>query len=252
MKAIRTARKTTLLALVVPVVAVAGFAALVAFLSGSPIVAQEQIPPPTPAPRLDAEQPPALHNQLRQQILTQILTGEEGALSSPGGLLPGGPTQFWERLLGCGFNPPTSALTCLVEKRQPTGYGPAPSGTPEFVRFCVDWDGVGQDPSPGVFDQPGFPPALFGSKESVGEAAVWVKDQAPVRLPGHRVGDPAVSAPPWHYAVEAEIAVPEHLKGSNETRRARAILSWFFEPTHCQYQPSWGQVLNFTIKLGPN
>jgi hypothetical protein len=33
------------------------------------------------------------------------------------------------------------------------------------------------------------------------------------------------------------------------TRRARSILSWALPPTNCNYQPIWGNALNYRIRL---
>jgi len=36
---------------------------------------------------------------------------------------------------------------------------------------------------------------------------------------------------------------------NNTTRRARSILSWAFPPTNCNFQPIWGNALNYRIRL---
>ena len=36
---------------------------------------------------------------------------------------------------------------------------------------------------------------------------------------------------------------------NNQTRRARSILSWALPPTSCNYQPIWGNALNYRIRL---
>jgi hypothetical protein len=33
------------------------------------------------------------------------------------------------------------------------------------------------------------------------------------------------------------------------TRNARSILSWALPPTNCNYQPIWGNALNYRIRL---
>jgi hypothetical protein len=36
---------------------------------------------------------------------------------------------------------------------------------------------------------------------------------------------------------------------SGQARRARSILSWNLRPTGCGYQPIWGNVVDYTIRL---
>ena len=149
---------------------------------------------------------------------------------------------FWEEITDCGFYPQETRLECVIEIRQPRGYGgPVGAfGSFEYVKFCVDWD------NNGTF---GTSPAL-GSTESVGDGIVHMHDES------------AGSAPPWHYAVYRDIDPPggprTTLGGASTsteaqaiTIRARAILSWTFEPTDCEYRPIWGSVHDFRIRLDP-
>ena len=149
---------------------------------------------------------------------------------------------FWEEILACGFYPQESRPECIVEIKQRRGYGGpiGAVGSFEYVKFCVDRNDNNR------FE--GNP--ILGSSESVGSGNVHMHDE---------VGD---FKPPWHYAVYRDIDLPggprTTLDGSNTatatdgpTLRARAILSWFYDPTHCDYVPIWGEVVDFRIRLDP-
>jgi hypothetical protein len=62
----------------------------------------------------------------------------------------------------------------------------------------------------------------------------------------------SVSGPPtWQFAV---IAIANQnlqtvLPLAGQTRRARSILSWQLRPTDCNYQPIWGNAINYRIRL---
>jgi hypothetical protein len=60
-------------------------------------------------------------------------------------------------------------------------------------------------------------------------------------------------SPTWQFAVIAN--AHENLGTvypmNGQTRRARSILSWGFTPTNCNYQPIWGNALNYRIRLDP-
>ena len=57
--------------------------------------------------------------------------------------------------------------------------------------------------------------------------------------------------PSWQFAV---IANANNNLGTvypmdGDTVRARSILSWGLQPTSCNYQPIWGNALNYRIRL---
>ncbi len=148
---------------------------------------------------------------------------------------------FWEEIQACGFYPQESRLECVIEIKQRFGYGgPVGAfGSFEYVKLCVDWN------NNGIF---GVHP-VFGSIESVGQGNVHMHDET-------------ANSPPWHYAVYRDIDLPggprTSLDGptsttitSAPTLRARAILSWFFEPKDCNYTPIWGNVFDFRIRIDP-
>lgn len=149
---------------------------------------------------------------------------------------PGNFHVFFEEIKACGFYPQQTRLECIIDIKQSNGYaGPVGSpGSIENVLFCVDYN------NNGAFDQ----------SESVGEGSVAIHDES------------ANGQPLWQYAVYRDFDPRGGLRTTNTgnvantstngpTRKARAILSWFVEPTDCNYQPYWGNVVNFKIRFDP-
>lgn len=142
----------------------------------------------------------------------------------------------YEEIRACGFYPQETRLECIIDIKQKGGYA-GPIGSPgsiENVLFCVDWNGNGS------YDQ----------SESVGEGSVAIHDES------------AGSQPAWQYAVYRDFDPRGGVRTSNTgattttvtngpTRNARAVLSWFVEPTGCNYVPVWGNVVNFRIRFDP-
>jgi hypothetical protein len=144
------------------------------------------------------------------------------------------PSPFYEEIKACGFYPQETRIECVIEIKQPFGYGgPIGSfGSFEFVQMCVDWNNDG----------------VFTALESVGQGIVQVHD------------DPF--NPPWEYAVYRDINPPGGFRTSNTgattttttngpTLRARAVLSWLVAPSDCNFIPIWGNIVNFNIRLDP-
>lgn len=143
---------------------------------------------------------------------------------------------FFEQITACGFYPQETRLECVIDIKQTGGYG-GPIGSPgsiENVLFCVDYN------NSGTYDQ----------SESVGEGSVAIHDES------------AGGKPAWQYAVYRDFDPRGGLRTTNDgastttktngpTLRARAVLSWFVEPTGCNYQPFWGNVVNFRIRFDP-
>ena len=143
---------------------------------------------------------------------------------------------FFEQITACGFYPQETRLECIIDVKQNFGYG-GPIGSPgtiENVLFCVDYDNNGN------YDQ----------SESVGEGSVAIHDES------------AGGKPIWQYAVYRDFDPRGGLRTTNDgastttktngpTLQARAILSWFVEPTGCNYVPFWGNVVNFRIRFDP-
>ena len=134
------------------------------------------------------------------------------AVSQPGSL-------FFEEMSCCGYDPQRRQFACPVRIKQPFGFGAAPlPGSREYVMNCVD-AGSGLLP--------------------VGVDSVHLADES--------FGQP----PSWQFAVIASanqnLATVQPMNG--ETRRARSILSWGFQPTDCNFQPIWGNAINYRIRL---
>lgn len=142
----------------------------------------------------------------------------------------------YEEIKACGFYPQETRLECIIDIKRTNGYA-GPIGSPgsiENVLFCVDWNGNGS------YDQ----------SESVGEGSVAIHDES------------ANSKPSWQYAVYRDFDPRGGVRTSNTgnstttvtngpTRNARAVLSWFVEPTGCNYVPVWGNVVNFRVRFDP-
>lgn len=127
---------------------------------------------------------------------------------------------YYERLRCCGYEPQKRLFDCPVEIRQPVGFGAFPvPGSYEYVLSCVHLDGAWQ---PAALDR--------------------------VHLADARSGDPE-----WYTAVTAKAAGElAELPLNGRTLRARSILSWNLTPkSDCDYQPVWGNVIEYKIRLDP-
>jgi len=127
---------------------------------------------------------------------------------------------FYEDMSCAGYDPQRRLFAAPIKIKQTFGFGPAPlPGSREHVLHCVaDVNGV----------------LLPVARDSVHLADA---------IPG--------SVPTWQFAV---IAVANQnlqtvLPLNGQTRRARSILSWQLRPTDCNYQPIWGNALNYRIRL---
>src|SRR5262249_2164197 len=127
---------------------------------------------------------------------------------------------FYEELPCAGYDPQRRQFAAPVKIKQTFGFGGTPQpGSREYGLHCVaDVTGV---PRP------------------VGVDSVHLSDA----LPGQ--------APTWQFAVitNANQNLATIQPDDNTTRRARSILSWGFQPTDCNYQPIWGNALNYRIRL---
>jgi hypothetical protein len=127
---------------------------------------------------------------------------------------------FFEEMSCCGYDPQRRQFACPVKISQTFGFGGAPlPGSREHVLHCVE------DAS--------------GVLVPVGHDSVHLANA----IDNQR--------PPWQFAVIAN--AHENLSTvypmTGQTRRARSILSWAFRPTHCDYQPIWGNALDYQIRL---
>ena len=127
---------------------------------------------------------------------------------------------FFEEMSCCGYDPQRRQFACPVKISQRVGFGAAPlPGSREHVLHCVA--------------------DATGMLVPVGHDSV------------HLANAMGNQGPPWQFAVIAN--AHENLftiyPMDGQTKRARSILSWEFTPTHCDYQPIWGNALDYHIRL---
>jgi hypothetical protein len=125
---------------------------------------------------------------------------------------------YYEEMSCCGYDPQRRTFACPVKIKQPFGFGAAPlPGSREYVYHCIA-------DAAGVF-------------QPVGDDSVHLANSA--------------LAPTWQFAVVANannnLQLVQPMSGA--ARRARSILSWNLRPTSCNYQPIWGNVLEYTVRL---
>ena len=125
----------------------------------------------------------------------------------------------WEEMSCCGYDPQRRTFACPVKINRNTGFGANPlPGSREFVMHCV-------------FD------TQQNAWREVGTDSV------------HLANSPF--QPPWQFAVVANahrnLDLVQPMDGT--TQRARSILSWNFRPTGCNFQPVWGNAIDYRIRL---
>lgn len=127
---------------------------------------------------------------------------------------------YYEEMPCCGYDPQRRAFTCPVKVKQTFGFGAAPNpGSREYTLHCVATPGGG-----------------------------WV----PVGLDSvHLANAIANSSPPWQFGVltHANRNLQQVQPMNAQTREVRSILSWNLQPTGCDYQPIWGNVIQYRIRL---
>lgn len=129
-------------------------------------------------------------------------------------------STYYEEMSCCGYDPQRRTFACPVKIKQTFGFGGTPlPGSREYVLHCVA-------DAQGVF-------------QPVGDDSVHLSNA----LPG--------LAPTWQFAVVANainnLNLVQPMSGAQ--RIARSILSWGFRPTGCNFQPVWGDVLEYKIRL---
>lgn len=130
-----------------------------------------------------------------------------------------GDTSFEE--IGCvGFSAALSRLEAVVSIKQNSGYGGGlcTSGSQEYVRFYLSFDG----------------------------GTTW-QDQGVTGFNAHDISGPK----PLEYSVAQPISVAEDFCFFENLPRVRAILSWNFEPpvNTPGFIPVWGNVVDVTIQI---
>jgi hypothetical protein len=119
-----------------------------------------------------------------------------------------------------GYDPQRRQFAAPVKIKQVFGFGGAPlPGSREYVLHCVA--------------------DAAGVLQPVGRDSV------------HLANAIAGQQPTWQFAVITN--ANENLQTiqpmNNMTRTARSILSWALPPTSCNYNPIWGNALNYRIRL---
>jgi len=139
----------------------------------------------------------------------------------------------YEKLVAVGYHPQLRELMGVIYIKRQYGYGgscPNGFGSPEYVRFYVDWTNNGN---------------FTDLWENQGLGRVHVFDP--------RKGN--VNKLPIEYAVRKGIIMPKKLLSMLESicavRRVRAILSWAIIPPPGQpnWNPFWGNVVETHIQL---
>lgn len=125
---------------------------------------------------------------------------------------------FYEEMSCCGYDPQRRTFACPVKIKQRFGFGGSPlPGSREHVLHCVA--------------------DAAGVLQPVGSDSVHLSN--------------STLAPTWQFAVVANatdrLALVQPMNG--QVRRARSILSWNLRPTSCNYQPIWGNALDYAIRL---
>jgi hypothetical protein len=176
-----------------------------------------------------------------EKIVTELQAHLQAAPAVPGlAPAPASGSIFFEELKNCGFYPQETRLECVIEIKQQGGYGGALAaagpitGTMEHVYFCVDWLG---------------PAGVYTQYESVGQGSVNMYDgPAPANYAVYRDfnvfgGVRTRPAPGIPGAVMTATTAPVFT--------VKAILSWYYAPTGCNYVPVWGNILYFKVRMDP-
>ena len=127
-------------------------------------------------------------------------------------------STFFEEMPCCGYDPQRRDFACPVRIKQNVGFGGSPlPGSREYVLHCVQGPG--------------------GNWNVVARDSVHLANSS---LP-----------PTWQFAVVASGEQNVWLLNpmSGQLRNARSILSWGLQPTSCQYQPIWGNVIEYKVRL---
>ena len=149
-------------------------------------------------------------------------------------ILPMKANTKYEQLRCIGFYPDNDLLEAIIDVKLPYGYKGylCSSGSFEYVRFFIDWNGNGDFMDPG---------------EDVGIVSVNVHD-----IPD---GDKVCldKTKPLSYAVTLKIDSKKHVCTIPNLVKVRAILSWDVPPPagNPNYTPVWGNVLDKWIQIKP-
>lgn len=170
------------------------------------------------------DSPDALEMQKKLYAQFQYCAGDATKSFTPAasqfcGKVPLLGSLYYEQMRCCGYDPRKQLFGCPIDIKQPTGFGWAPlPGSEEHVLTCVDFGA-------------GFEPV---ARDSV------------------HLANAVTGGPIWQFAVIARAS--QRLSGlplNGRTLRARSILSWELIPTDCKYRPTWGNALEYQIRLDP-
>lgn len=181
---------------------------------------------------------------MKHKVETERLSFKELVIDNPNyfgtlaetELAPVAPMQgntSYEELRCIGFNPEQDLLEAVLDVKRAGGYKGdlCSTGSYEYVRFFVDWDGDGD------FDDP---------DEDVGMVSVNVHD-----IPDSE--DPCRDREkPLSYALRLQLDPEKHTCKEPNLVKVRAILSWDVPPPAGMpnQPPVWGNVLEGTIQIG--
>jgi len=127
-------------------------------------------------------------------------------------------STYFEELSCCGYDPQRRQFACPIRIKQAFGFGGSPlPGSREHVLHCIR----------NVVNQ-------------------WV----PVSFDSVHLSNSAF-APSWQFGTVSDVNTFLHLVQpmNGVVRQARTILSWGLLPTGCQYQPIWGNSIDYQIRL---
>jgi hypothetical protein len=192
---------------------------------------RNEVPTECEAKELAAEREEGLMDTERFTMLTQQYPQEFQALKAR--QMPVGSFNniygeellgtFYERIRGAGYHPEADCLGAAIELRRPVGYG-GMDGSPERVRFFVDWEGDGR---------------FTAAAPMPGEVGFCAFDN----------GD--VERTPVAYLVCTHGLVrPQNLR-PRSAYRLRVILSWRDPITGPDFMPRWGDRQDYLIQIDP-
>lgn len=129
---------------------------------------------------------------------------------------------WYEQLNSCGYHPQNETVFCDVEVKLPTYYGPFPTGSLEYVLYCLDCN-------------------LDGAWDFQTLGSVHVTDD--------------ISGGPFSFyfnaAASTMTAPPMCTVNDGLNTNVRAILSWVAMPAGCNFIPVWGNQIDFTARRDP-
>ena len=165
--------------------------------------------------------------------------------------IPGGKvvTNFninWERMNSCGYHPQADLVSCDVEIRLPSFYGPFPVGTNEYIKFCYDCN---QD---GIFDYSSLG-AVHTTDDISGTSPPWFLEAHSTTWPD--LGLNNTNNPPHVNAFPPFVpALPwSCIQNDGLAHNIRAILSWAVPPGGTCQNPQvvFGNMIDFQTRRDP-